>query len=306
MAACGRLEPVPLADYAAAAQDALCGWAVACRHVPDDATCRRLVDPKRYDTRRAAEAIAAGRLVYDPDAAATCLDTGRRGPCPSSFDDPSCARVFVGEVAEGGACTARIECAAGADCADRACTASCCVGTCGAPIAPAAPLAPVGAACQTHFDCVAIAYCDAGTCRELPRNAGDPCLFGCWYGDLTCDVATLTCVEVAGLGEACGAKPCDAAWAFCDGVCAARPGEGEACDATRACIPTTWCDGTACRARGGAGATCANDAQCDYVCDAAAGTCADYSPCPSTHSIGVAPPGRSSLARRSPGPPEIW
>src|SRR5262249_34295007 len=260
-----------------------------------------------------------------------CLDTGRRGPCPSSFDDPSCGRVFVGRVARGGACTSRIDCAAGADCENRTCAAGCCRGTCGAPAPTPPPLAPVGASCQTHFDCVAIAYCDGGTCRELPKNAGDACLFGCWYGDLTCDVATLTCVKVAGLGEACDARPCDAAWAYCDGVCRPRPGAGDACDATgttggpiglcpmggrrglaaalstdRRCIPTTWCDGTTCRARGGPGAACMMDAQCDWACDAAAGQCVAYAPCAalSVHSTEADAPGARSVTRRPPGAPE--
>ncbi len=342
LAACGGLDPVPLDRYGAAAEDALCDWAVACRHVPDDATCRRFIDPKRYDTRRAAESIAAGRLAYDPGAAARCLDTGRRGPCPSSFDDPSCAQVFVGRVAQGGACTSRLECAAGAECGNLTCAAGCCRGTCGAPAVVPPPPAPVGASCQTHFDCVAIAYCDQGTCRELPKNAGDPCLFGCWYGDLTCDVETLTCVQVAGLGEACADRPCDAAWAYCDGVCRPRPGAGDACDATGAggpiglgamspvggrglaaapsidvrCIPTTWCDGATCQPRGGPGATCTMDPQCDFACDAAAGQCVPYASCApqaahtwtgrSVHSVGFDAPGATSVTRRSPRAPDTW
>ncbi|WP_428269756.1 hypothetical protein, partial [Haliangium sp.] len=61
MVACGSADPAPvdLDRFGIEARAALCDWAVRCAHVPDHATCERLLDPKNYDTRRAEDAVAA-------------------------------------------------------------------------------------------------------------------------------------------------------------------------------------------------------------------------------------------------------
>jgi hypothetical protein len=258
---------------------------VRCRHVPDDATCRRFLDPKAYDLRRAADGVAAGRLMYDPAAAARCLDAGRQALCPAlPFTDPSCAEVFRGLVPAGGVCATAFDCVAGATCAMPVCTGACCVGTCVPSTTgpPPAPRLAVGEPCVNHGDCVPDAYCDVdGRCRQMPSTAGAPCVFGCTFGDLTCDPETLRCVAYPVLGAPCaGAVGCNPTYAFCDGVCRARPGVGEPCDDVRRCTPATRCVGGACAARGGPGSACATDDDCDFACDRMAGQCAAYAVCP--------------------------
>ncbi len=280
------VEPVPFESYGIAAADAYCAWAVRCRHVPDDTTCRRLLDPKNYDTRRAADGMRLGRLRYDAAAAGRCLAAARGSICPAPpFLDVSCGGVFTGLVPRDGACTTAYDCAGHARCLRPVCGPGCCVGSCGPPEAPVVdpPLAPVGEPCRAHGDCVYTAYCEAGRCALLPDEVGEHCLFGCAVGDLYCDLDTETCRRHPALGEACSPEAkCNPFVAFCDGICKPRPGAGEPCDAdARRCVPGTTCDADAgaCAARGGEGSACASDGQCEVACDRDAGACAGYSTC---------------------------
>jgi hypothetical protein len=284
------LAPVPLAEFSQRAEDAVCEWAVRCRHVPDDATCRRLIDPKDYDTRRAADAVAAERLGYDAGAAARCIDRTANASClDSPFSDAACDGMLFGRVAEAGACTSNLECDSGADCESVVCAGQCCTGACGpAPFDPGEPppRAEIGEACETHLDCVIDAYCETDrVCTAMPDEPGERCLFGCARGDLFCDIDSLTCIAYAARGAPCdaagaAAPPCDPTWSYCDGVCVDRPGEGDPCDsADRRCIASTWCDGDpgACRARGSVGAACTDAFQCAVTCDGA--VCLEYETC---------------------------
>ncbi len=292
LAACGgdSVDPVPLEQLSARSADAVCAWATRCIHVPDDATCRRLIDPKDYDTRRTEDAVAAGRLVYDPDAAGECLARTADASCLATpFADPACDAMLAGVVTQGGACTSAFECADFADCEAVTCSGQCCVGACGAPgfdPGEPPPRTAIGGACDTHLDCVDEAYCEIdGSCTEMPDAPGERCLFGCARGDLYCDIDVFECRAYAARGEACdperaSAPPCDPTWSYCAGECRDRPGEGEACDASdRRCIASTWCDGDpgVCRGRGAAGAVCAAADQCEVTCDGA--VCLEYETC---------------------------
>jgi hypothetical protein len=286
LAGCGGGAPAPVAfaDYAAEGQAALCAWAVRCRHAPDDATCRRILDPRQFDTRRADDGLRLGRLAYDADAAGACLDAGRAAACSAPpFTDASCDRVFTGLVPQDGVCTTAFDCAGGARCLDRVCDAACCVGACGPPEPrPAPPLrSEVGGACATHGDCVDDAFCDIdGRCHAMPREPGERCLFGCYYGDLFCDVEREVCVRYGGVGDACGpGAPCNLSYTYCDGVCRPRPGPGEGCDAAARCVPGLVCAGGVCAPRGGEGEPCSGDDQCDVACDVQAGACVAYAIC---------------------------
>ncbi len=287
----GAAEPDPVAfeDYTAQARDAICEWSVRCQHVPDRATCERLLDPHDYDTRRVADAIAGGRVAYDDRAAGACLEATRSGHCLAEpYSHPSCGDVFSGAVEQGGACSASFDCASGAPCEEQVCAGQCCTGVCGAASPPDSPprLAEVGDPCQTHFDCVVEAYCETdGRCAESPDREGERCLFGCARGDLYCDLSTLTCARYAGRGESCdvsaqSAPPCDPAWSFCDGECRDRPGMGEMCDdADRRCVGGLQCDAAtnACVALGTTGDACATDRDCIDVC--VEPQCAEYVTC---------------------------
>jgi hypothetical protein len=295
-AACGELATelvasVALEAYAEEAKRAHCEWAVRCAHVPDEATCYRLLEPKLYDTRRAKDGVAATRVRYDAIEAGRCLHRTSAASCSAApFSDPSCARMLVGLVERGGACTRHGDCAARALCERATCAGQCCVGACGAPQAepvPLPPLAEIGGRCQTHFDCVPEAYCELdGRCHEMPDEVGQRCLFGCGPGDLYCELADLECRAYAGLGDACDpdrlrAPPCNRAWAVCKGgFCEPRPGAGESCVLhPDSCVVTTRCVNGACRPRGEAGEACERNVDCAWVCDEDAGVCVDYETC---------------------------
>ncbi len=283
--------PVALGEFSLAARTALCDWAVRCSHVPDTEVCERFIDPKDYDTRRAEDAVAAGRLGWDAAAAGRCVAATRDAHCMAvPFSDSSCKEYLIGRVAEGGACTSDYECEGGAPCESAVCDTQCCVGVCGAP--PTVTVEPpllheIGESCTTHFDCVVEAYCDEdGVCAPMPEEEGEHCLFGCAPGDLYCDVDALECRAYAPLGEACDADGvtaplCNRTYSFCDGVCALRPDVGEPCDEEqRRCIPPLFCGaGGTCERRQAAGASCDDSSQCLDVCDPALGECVLYETC---------------------------
>jgi hypothetical protein len=296
LAACGEppeeiVPPVAIEAFTEEAKQAHCEWAVRCRHVPDDDACRRLLEPKFYDSRRAEDAVRAGRLAYDATEAGRCLRATALASCAARpFTDLSCDRMLSGRIPEGGACTSHGECEGRSRCEDTECGAQCCAGTCGAPEPPPPnepPLAEVGEACETHFDCVREAYCETdGRCEALPDEPGQRCLFGCLPGDLYCDVGSLECRAYAGLGEACDpdrltAPPCNEAWAVCRaGTCHPRPGPGESCVThPDRCVVTTRCLAGICQPRGEPGDPCEADADCDWLCDEDAGVCLGYETC---------------------------
>ena len=271
------------------APEATCDWAVRCQHVPDRPTCERLLDPKDYETRRAADSIAAGRALYDGAAAARCIAETRDEFClTSALTAQSCRDAIRGLVEQGEACTSPRECAGDATCAIDACPGQCCVGVCGPPRDFSFGTVDFGQTCADHADCREGAYCETDRrCTRFPDQEGERCVFGCNRGDLFCDVESLTCMRFAGDGELCdedgvSAPPCDPAWAVCDGVCRPRPGVGEACDdQDRLCVPTAICDleSGVCTTRREHGEPCTSSEQCRDQCDLGTGVCAPYDSC---------------------------
>jgi hypothetical protein len=273
-------EPVELGEFPDAARAAVCDWAVRCLHMPDQETCAHFLDPKHYDVRRAADAVAAGRLVYAPEAAGQCLaDTAAAYCLTPPFSSPECAAMFSGLVATGEACTSDFECADRARCRIAACDSQCCLGTCDPPPTGEPPddtRAAIGEACTTHADCVDEAYCETDrVCTRMPDAEGQRCLFGCARGDLYCDVDSLTCKRFGAPGEVCAHEGRSAP------PCRLRPRPGEVCgDGAGACVAAAYCDDEGvCQARGGPGDACARSDQCDVVCDTAAGLCEEYRTC---------------------------
>lgn len=59
--------------------------------------------------------VEAGRIIYNPDNAATCLDSFEGLACDMFWDggvsDPTCDATFVGQVPDGQACTMDDDCA---------------------------------------------------------------------------------------------------------------------------------------------------------------------------------------------------
>jgi hypothetical protein len=131
------------------------------------------------------DAVSAGRLAYDPNAADSCLASFQRGVESSACDDlgahldlqgtVACGSTFSGQVAEGESCTlyrtggvavgADILCASGLTCVRQTCVHALAEGdaceaaadACAKPLAcrdgHCARLAANGAACTRDADC---------------------------------------------------------------------------------------------------------------------------------------------------------
>jgi len=264
------------------------------------------------------EAVAAGRVTFDGEAAAECLQETRERLCDELAlrpRDPACDRVFEGLREEGESCLSD-ECVEGQGCAG---VAGECYGTC----APSAP-SPCGACSDGQ-------WCDStsGTCQE-PRTAGEACPFrtACAEGlfcdapssglgtclvpgsraqgescfdtpacdaGLLCDSSTERCVPyfVVSEGMACGDLPVAQACAphlICYeppgedvGTCEPPRLEGETCADTIAdCGVGLYCDGTTdeCAPVEPFGSACTNSRECESVyCDDATNQCGPLPTC---------------------------
>jgi hypothetical protein len=261
----GRALPVriPLGDYVQALINHDCAHAVACRQMPDMASCLAATS---VDLSQVLAAVSAGRLIYDGAAAVTCFTAPMACTLTAQLDvpkDPSCDRIFSGAQAEGGPCTETYECAGFGSCnidplTGCGGTPGCCTGTCGPPAA--APL-PIGGDCSVAgSSCIAGALClvSSGLCVASVA-VGQPC-------DATTD-------KYCGLGLTCGPVASGT-----QQVCLARPAEGESCATLSTCDALDdYCDvGTRrCVPKIAVGEACPNGVDCvDYAeCDGPTRTC---------------------------------
>jgi len=272
----GPLAPIPLDGYVAALIDHNCARSVACRQMPDMATCLATTSA---DLSEFVDDVSAGKIIYDGAAAATCF----AATSPTSVactmtamwyapEDPSCGRIFIGTQAEGAACVTTDECAsANCDTNDlTACTGmpTCCAGTCGP--AAAAPLS-IGSDCSAAGSrCVAGAFCSASRGLCVANVAvGQPCDPAtekfCGIG-LTCGSAASgsqqVCLAHPAEGESCATlATCDALDDYCEGAtrkCVPKVAVGGACPDGVACVDYAQCDGPTrtCVSNGKAGALC--------------------------------------------------
>jgi len=260
----GPGAPIPLDGYVPALVNRKCARAVACRQMPDMATCLATAS---IDLSQFIDAVNAGKIIYDGAAAATCFAaTSLVGvACTTTAqqavpNDPSCAHIFNGTVAEGGPCSQPDECVSASCNLDvvTGCsgTPGCCTGAC-APTAPAAsaPL-PVGADCSAAgLSCVAGAFCSASTALCVANvTVGQPCDNAtekfCGPG-LTCLPAPggtqQVCLAPPAEGETCATGlPCDGLDDFCDPAtrtCQPEIGVGGACPDGVGCVDYAQCDG---------------------------------------------------------------
>jgi hypothetical protein len=199
------------------------------------------------------EQVAAGRVTFHADAAATCLQAIEQASCAAAVGfewaawvDPACLQVFEPAVAEGQACdydvngTLSRECKGWMACErDATCDLSvtCCQGTCSTHDGeePAA-LGGEGAACLSDLECAVAFVCGAnGTC-VVPREIGDHCWYYC-AGDNVCrdgicQAPTVTTQETRCDGGTSDTRVCDANH-YCgsDGACWPFAAAGAACGA---------------------------------------------------------------------------
>lgn len=193
------------------------------------------------------EAIAEGRVLYDPDAAWRCVQGTLAAPCDLFETEPACGRVYAGLAALGEPCVLDLECegAAWCDASDG------CPGRCREARSP-------GSGCTADRQCSGLASCRLGSCQERRRiddlcsPDGAECI-----GILSCSraapdhPATFCRNPFSGLGpgERCRPAGCQGGL-YCrfssdqDHRCDTRQGDGQTCfhGSPSACLAGLACD----------------------------------------------------------------
>lgn len=303
-AACGDEDgggPIPISELGEAFVNAYCNVYVTCGLIDDISTCRQLDIDIEIDASLIA-AIEAGKVIYHPDKARTCLN-GITGSCDRlalnrSNNTLACDETFEGTVAAGGQCAIDEECQS-ASCDVPACPDACCQGTCVGDAPPARPrlgescaettacvdsfcdattltcaaYRPNGEACTSTNQCAAGA-CTNQICTALPKT-GEACIPSQTTSNVcrdlgdTCSATSNTCVAYGLTGDPCtAATDCSPIyWCGAGGTCQLRPRLGDACGSAQvggSCIDRSYCDATVmtCTAPQADGATCSSDSQC--------------------------------------------
>lgn len=262
----GSGGPVPIADLEARLLDASCGIQTRCAGFPDVATCKASLVS---NTAHLVAGVNAGRIQYDGNAAAACIDIIGSLGCnlTDTPDNPpvACANTFKGSVLAGGTCYGNEECVSG-ECGNMSCPSSgtCCSGTC-EDGSPASNPVPAGGDCSR-----AGVTCADGTRCMGSSDLGAVCTPGAALGE-ACATSGMGGIECLNHGV------CLPSSSALGGTCAAPPAEGEACDTmTGQCNSSLdYCDPVAakCVRKLGPGQPCPYGTGCvDYaVC--ASGTC---------------------------------
>lgn len=229
------LTEVALEEFFAQAEEAHCAWQVSCHGYGTEARCKSVThyeegvsigalagvgSSDRVTPDYVAKAVEVGRIEYDAEAAAACLNYAAGRTCDrwqyhewtdeELAGQTACLAVFTGRMGKNGPCASALECADGAVCGfDPTCTDMCCAGACRVLAAPIAVGQPCGL--NPNVDCVEGSSC-----------AFDP------------NAAMQVCTPLAGLGASCEFAQC-VAEATCtyDGesfACAPRKGEGDGCE----------------------------------------------------------------------------
>ena len=224
-AACGG-DSISIDELPGELEAALCGRLARCNAFVSVEACR---DSVRLQVDAIAHSIEEGRVTYDGEAAASCIDSFAGQTCDSTsasvrVTPAACDRAIRGAVADGGTCYSSQECVS-SECDVPDCGMACCAGTCQPTIADAA----IGQSCATA-SCVTGAFCSAADVCTALLSAGGTCQSDneCGYG-LTCNAAD-TCVASANRGEACVDDGCQDIGDRCDGgSCVAKSAVGGAC-----------------------------------------------------------------------------
>jgi hypothetical protein len=251
--------PLDATNFFARKLGAYCAWQARCGFLrgEEEANCEAGVAQHHdYDP---GDAAAAGRLAFDPAAAAACITATLSADCALSDVDPeACDRAYVGLVQPGDSCTASRECAGGGQCGQgtEGCAATC-VGAVGlGEDCSAAPCGP-GTFCLKMSAPVATATC-------VPRGKiGAPCAGSVPADDCedglvcepTADFSAGTCARPGKEGDRCfydllfsGGRPSCADGLVCDSlldesVCVPLKTRGEACGTDDACAAGLKCVG---------------------------------------------------------------
>ncbi len=267
--------PLPMARYFELRDEAACRCKVrdvAVEQMKSELiACRALLAGGAEFNRPALEGVAAGRVAYDPAAAARCLrEAVSCGDGESK--GTACAEVLRGLVQSGGVCHEIGDCTSGF-CVKRKLTDE--TGTCVAKLTAGSP-------CEHFWDCPGALdlHCIGGTCQPPPTRAGERCEYTCMTEGLWCDKDAKPPVCRPAIGQGGSCKP-DELQQCRQGLacqqsragfrCAAPAQQEEACDPERInddcgrglfCVPVAG--GGRCLARAELGEPCAGDGQCPF------------------------------------------
>jgi hypothetical protein len=280
-------------DYPRELEQAICEWQHACHVYERRSDCADALaidsDPS-FDYVRSA--VAAGRIEYDGEAAASCFDAIRERNCEvrEPAEEPSCAAALRGRMGRNGPCMVSAECAEGGVCGfDPSCSEQCCVGACRVQADPL----EIGAACGGSLGCVDEGYCGVdpgGAMVCLPRVAvGGDCSLGQSCAEAAvCEGVTCRAVKTVKEGAQCDdylvncESPARCVYEGDAGqYCRVAPQLGAPCDPNGiGCARfDTFCDEASkrCVLRPGPGAgcdyECADYASCENLTDGGPSTC---------------------------------
>jgi hypothetical protein len=277
---CGGVD---LTDFQDESLDARCEYLTRCGLFPSETACQSYFAGRTAQSTSIVAAVDAGKVKYDEDLAEECIDALRDASCSQGASlDSSCDDIFVGTVADGGACAFDDECVSGT-CSITDCTDACCPGMC----VPSRPVPKIGEMC--NFVCEDGAYCaDDNTCHaELPVGAACADPFACVPGAYCADRTTTTsgtCKKLPATGEAC-VDICGNIGDYCDGTCkpvgqlGAVCSKDDACSFYYECDETMHCAETPVPTLMPNGATCSSSVQCQSHYCGNDNTCADVPEC---------------------------
>lgn len=266
---------IPIDELQTHAKEALCAYEVRCGLVPDTAAC----DETLYVKQQLLVDVKAGKVIYDGQAAAACLDLYRALGCnisgaglSSVGQAQSCRDTIRGTVATGGACLTDEECQS-QDCDKSACTMTteCCAGACAAKIPAGGDCSAAGPRCADDLFCRrgtgTTGICSAVIADGQPCTSTDSCVTG-----RRCNLVTGTSAGTCGIlpahGQACPGMLCDSLSDLCDPAsktCVGRIAVGGDCSAIpTGCVPYANCDAATktCVPRKRAGEDCAQASDC--------------------------------------------
>lgn len=269
---CGALAAATCAGFSS------CGCTLEGRPygLADCAAARTADCAARFASLQAA--VDTGDLGYDGAAAAACV-TGVEELAAA------CQRIDEGSLPRSCASLLVAPAALGESCANVAPMTPCAsaAGWCAPPSLECVPIPGVGEPCVGGF-CAEGLWCrqdDSNFTCESPGGEGAACVPvpGACAAGLACLEFSCRAPLAAGEGPCASAGDCQEGLSCDAGQCGAAPARGEACagpscGAPDACV-RAYAERT-CRAKGGSGAPCAIDGDCnDAYCDYAAGQCAE-------------------------------
>ncbi|MEO8212484.1 MAG: hypothetical protein ABI560_04800 [Myxococcales bacterium] len=254
--------------------------------MPDQASCEETV----LTSPQLVADVKAGKVIYDGQAAAACLDLYRVLGCNvsdaasiQSSQVQSCREMFKGTVATGAACLTSEQCQS-QDCDKSDCpSTACCAGACVARISEGGVCAGFGAYCADDLVCRVSGTDNAGICTALIAG-GQPCTSrdSCVPGRV-CNVVkgtnAGTCGVLPSRGQECPGMACDSVADFCDPAsktCVGRvPVGGDCAGLPTGCVVYARCDVATmnCVARKRVGEACAQSNDCLIGVECTGGVC---------------------------------